>query len=730
MEDESAKNVDTDLAADTNDGVIKLPGIFRLPRELRDIIYGYIIDLDLSRGFWGDYDGLSLSLEDLDGGESRLEMKDIHKALSVVYTCRQLQEEVQHLLFDRCKVDICFKRNSSRPIKDFHPFPFNLLHLCRDLRVTITVRHQRMPGQFRGARNKPIEEPFSIVHDGTSHRKATLVRSAFRSQATPDADRVEDGAQDAQTPRLWSAVVAPSRPPPSTRQVRDYDLQELYPHRLWSDSFPPFENTPCDWRCVQLFRNLSERHRLRRLEVEFVGLGHAREVARFVHWDLRMGPKYRLPLLTRSDYGAHPYIELISGLRKVPRVQFLYEIPYDDDQGTCDYDCLLMENYLRRQVEDTDEARSLVDFAAQGEGDFDDIYPALPQSTATGVEPIRFESVTPLDLRSDELLLFKCPNRRFRLFDDHNILIPPPLRENTYDAPDVLPWIMRGRGYDAGDTDVSEDSDASSSGLGGDDDLGDSEEGSEHPAHSDGWEPPEPEIPEGSGGDALGGLGSEGHVEVLEGHDDQDTAQAPGESGDEESSGILQVFDSPDEEDAPHGSPFSLGLFPVEWFDSPDEEDVQYSSPPSLELFPIEWFDSPDDEVIPHVSPFSLEFFPAEWLDSPDEEDAQHGSPPSLELFPVECFDSPDLPEMYDSDSSSDQESDYEEYIPRYCLEMGRRRAGYSWVFDDLDDPEGGEGPLESAALMEPAKPETESLLAEIGVSPEWLQTSLLPVAL
>ncbi|KAK8158960.1 hypothetical protein BKA80DRAFT_256179 [Phyllosticta citrichinensis] len=481
MEDQSSKNVNTDLSADTNDEEIELPGIFRLPRELRDIIYGYIIDPDLSRGFWGKYDGLSLSLKDLDGGESRLGMRNIHKALSVVHTCRQLQEEIQHLLFNCCKVDVRFKKNSSRP---------------------------------------------TSIH--------------FHS--------------------TYSTCVA------------TYELRSL------------------------------------------------------------------------SDYGAYPYIELVSGLRKVqvPQVEVLFESPCeyipstDAKQVTRQYDFLLMKNYLRRHVEDTDEARSLVDFAARDEGDFDEVYPPLLKSTATEGEPIGlFESFTPLDLRNDELSLFKCPNRRFRLFDDHNILIPPPLRENTYDAPDLLPWIMHGPGYDAGDTDDSEDFDASGSVLGGDDDLGDSGEGSEYPGHSDGWEPSE--TLEGSGGAA---------------------SPAPGESGGEESSGILQVFDSRDEEDAPHGSPFSLELVPVEWFDSPD---------------------------------------------------------PS---------------EMCDSDSSSVEESDYEEYVPKNCLEMGRRRAGYPWVFDDLDDPEGGEGPLESAALMEPGKPENEPLLAAFDVCPEWLRTSLLPVAL
>ncbi|KAK8177341.1 hypothetical protein IWX90DRAFT_474287 [Phyllosticta citrichinensis] len=614
MEDQSSKNVNTDLSADTNDEEIELPGIFRLPRELRDIIYGYIIDPDLSRGFWGKYDGLSLSLKDLDGGESRLGMRNIHKALSVVHTCRQLQEEIQHLLFNCCKVDVRFKKNSSRPIKDLHPFSFNLLHLCRDLRVTIPTH------------------------------------------------RAKDDAQEA--PRLWSAVVAPSRSPPSTCQVRGYDLRELYPHRLWSSSSPPFENTPCHWVFVQLFRNLSELHRLKRLRVEFAiqyntSSRRSRRNFDFVRWDLRMGQEYRLIHLTRSDYGAYPYIELVSGLRKVqvPQVEVLFESPCeyipstDAEQVTRQYDFLLMKNYLRRHVEDTDEARSLVDFAARDEGDFDEVYPPLLKSTATEGEPIGlFESFTPLDLRNDELSLFKCPNRRFRLFDDHNILIPPPLRENTYDAPDLLPWIMHGPGYDAGDTDDSEDFDASGSVLGGDDDLGDSGEGSEYPGHSDGWEPSE----------TLEATmrWEEARVEALQGHHDPNTAQAPDESGGEESSGILQVFDSRDEEDAPHGSPFSLELVPVEWFDSPD---------------------------------------------------------PS---------------EMCDSDSSSVEESDYEEYVPKNCLEMGRRRAGYPWVFDDLDDPEGGEGPLESAALMEPGKPENEPLLAAFDVCPEWLRTSLLPVAL
>ncbi|KAL1382981.1 hypothetical protein HDK64DRAFT_312751 [Phyllosticta capitalensis] len=423
--------------------------IARLPRELRDMVYGYIIELRAHEAFRGEYDGLDVVFRRPDDYLVEKSNKVFrYMSLSIVWTCKQLRKEVQELIFNRLVAKVHMHHGRSGVLS-----PFDLLHTARYLDTSIDVEHGSNLGETFSVKNKPISGPFSVIHDWTSRQKATLIRSGFGSQVQEQADKKQDTAPGANCGKqLWSSIVA-SGQSLSSEAPEPYDLLRIYPHRLWSTSDPPLVPAPMPQSFVNLFRRMSQAHRLEWLKIEFVvgsnvrgsiGSGH-------VHWDWRFGPLYQLPQLTRSDYGVYPYIDLISGLGRVPTVDVtfgrsmhvsMFQSWHDDDQSTRLYDSRLLVNLLRRRIEKSEQAASLRNFPpGPTDKTFDETFPRLPPSTAKEKAAPRFKPARPLDLRCNPVWTSRARNRRYRLYDDHNILLLSPLRENTYDCPDDS-WLL------------------------------------------------------------------------------------------------------------------------------------------------------------------------------------------------------------------------------------------------------------------------------------------------
>ncbi|KAK8180191.1 uncharacterized protein BKA78DRAFT_300303 [Phyllosticta capitalensis] len=130
--------------------------------------------------------------------------------------------------------------------------------------------------------------------------------------------------------------------------------------------------------------------------------------------------------LTRSDYGAYPYLRALSelGKRSIRIVSVGFgESNKDDSQGSRHFDYALMSNWLRRQIEDSDEASALRDFPGCGQSSYDECFPKLPASTAAETEatPADLAPPSPLDVSFNEEWFDRFSQSRYRLLDDQHI---------------------------------------------------------------------------------------------------------------------------------------------------------------------------------------------------------------------------------------------------------------------------------------------------------------------
>ncbi|KAL1382980.1 hypothetical protein HDK64DRAFT_312750 [Phyllosticta capitalensis] len=567
----------------------------RLPRELRDMVYEYIIELGKNEVFRVGYYAVDLVFRHPGHQAGKLETRRINNALSAMSTCKQLCKEVQEFIFDRFAVEAYFHQEHR-----LYSSPFDLLHTARELKISIDVVHHPNYNQPPISLNKPQKEIYSIVHDWTCRRKGTLLESVFDGEAPFRSGQEPNSTTPQVTPhKLWSRVVA-SPSAESAQAPEPIDLEQIYPHRLWCHENPPHD-VPINPHCKSLLDKLAEGHRLKVLEIDFAIGSFSQEFSRCrnVPYDSRMGMYYMYlrTEVTRSDFGVSKYLDLISRFSSVPKVLVEFGLPrtrgllwpyWNDFQWTNEYDQAIIRNFLRRAIEDTDEARSLINYPPDSdlgnEKSFDQSFPRLPPSVAAETVAV-FKPIKPLDLRDDRVWLYKCRNTRYRLHNDPNILIWPPMRENTYDAPDDL-WIMENeRVYQSGASQFSSNSEDQEAQFGEDYEVsGDSEAG---------------EAPSDDGDDdAMGDVNDQQDPEALE----------PSNAPSEEHLSLPATPRDSIHDDAASQHEHSVFEYP----DSEDGEDVEYSHWTADDLRKLELY---------YKIGFSRKGYSFVFQDSDDEED-------------------------------------------------------------------------------------------------------------
>ncbi|KAK8202998.1 hypothetical protein HDK77DRAFT_486634 [Phyllosticta capitalensis] len=403
-----------------------------LPRELRDMIYAHFIEYPNAAGFYAQCKGLSFRLWHPDDGWRYRTEVPVRRGLDVAVVCKQIRAEVHDFIFNRFEVEIDF--GTDEPIERTGPTCLLDLHRARRLTVFLPVhreRREKTPDQPHGARKRLWPGPFSIKHDWTSPRKGTVIESAACGKLY--------NFQDKSLKALWLRFVAQSPGPSGKREVRDNELQSLYPHRLWRENEAQLENVAFGYSrnpkiqdlfdihahhrpFFQLFRRLAEKgHCLEELNVVVAIMTPTQD---WVPWNCsQMDRKCQL---TRSDYGAYPYLRALSelGKRSIRKVSVGFgESNKDDSQGSRHFDYALMSNWLRRQIEDSDEASALRDFPGCGQSSYDECFPKLPASTAAETEatPADLAPPSPLDVSFNEEWFDRFSQSRYRLLDDQHI---------------------------------------------------------------------------------------------------------------------------------------------------------------------------------------------------------------------------------------------------------------------------------------------------------------------
>ncbi|KAK7556285.1 hypothetical protein IWX49DRAFT_636718 [Phyllosticta citricarpa] len=431
--------------------------LLRLPRELRDIVYHELLNFQIDSRRFLQYKKVNVTLWHPSNQVRELEGQEEHESLSIAETCSQLRAEVESHISGNFEVELDFGFTPVRSADAWNqrvPHCPLVLRLLSRLVVYIPMCRERNPDVFHGARKEPSAEPFSIKHDWTSPREATLVRSkeyCSASEPARSSQRAHDfqGEEGQQPHAVWSRVVSPLPCSSESVLVRDYDLQELYANQIWTADAMPFENVAFlggpvrpqrakllnkDLRHQPWFRFFNEMaakgHCLRHLEVNLVTMSHGQED--FVTTrPQRPATSDGASHLTRSDYGASPHLHLLSRLDPtIPAVRVNFGFGgLDDDQRSRRFDYALMANWLRRRIEDSDEARALVDFPGCDVMSYDECFPRLPAaSTAPAEEDTTVAEalmpVSPLTFEATGLSEEEFCDPRLRLVDDANIVCP------------------------------------------------------------------------------------------------------------------------------------------------------------------------------------------------------------------------------------------------------------------------------------------------------------------
>ncbi|KAK8165765.1 hypothetical protein BC567DRAFT_265377 [Phyllosticta citribraziliensis] len=269
-----------------------------------------------------------------------------------------------------------------------------------------------------------------MKHDWLSPEEATLRRSEFFSLGAAGSGRAQKrDIQHGQPKDLWSRVVSPSQDSSDAIKVRGYDLQEHNARYIWTASgyirhpSVPLYKDPRHQPSFAMFKRMAtDGHYLQYLKVNFEAMEcgqHCLGRSWFRCEDFQ---------ITRSDYGTSPYLRLLSRLgRTVPKVRIdLWVGRLDDYQKSRRFDQTLMKNWLRRRIEDSDEARALQDFPGCDRMSYDECFPRLSDAAAEQEEPLLEASalVLPLCFEDMGLTIEEFHDPRLRLVDDSNILCP------------------------------------------------------------------------------------------------------------------------------------------------------------------------------------------------------------------------------------------------------------------------------------------------------------------